>query len=111
MMLRYKLYNPNRFMVPVMLKDKEHGSFTQKNLLPRASMEITGDQVSDSVKNLTSAPRNVLRMTRIEEKKDKPSSSVQKPVQQQAVQQKPAENKPADKNAAKPADKKNGGGK
>ena len=106
-MLKYKLYNPNRFTVPLMLRDKENATFTQVNVLPRTSIDITGDQVSDSVKNLTSPPRNVLRMTRVTEEKKaeqpaKPAASA--PVQEQKPQD---AQKPADKNAKN----KNGGGK
>ena len=103
-MLKYKVYNPNRFTVPLMLKDKENATFTQVNILPRTSIDITGDQVSDSVKNLTSPPRNVLRMTRIaEEKKAAPAA---KPAATTTEKPQDAQ-KPADKNAKN----KNGGGK
>lgn len=52
------LYNPNRFMVPVMLKS-ETTQF-QVNILPHASKEITPDQISDSVVNLTDDSHKVL---------------------------------------------------
>ena len=104
-MLKYKIFNPNRFTVPLMLKDKENATFTQVNILPRTSIDITGDQVSDSVKNLTSPPRNVLRMTRIAE--EKKAASAAKPVIAATAEKPQDAQKPADKNAKN----KNGGGK
>lgn len=53
-----KLYNPNRYSVPVMLKDGD--SLKQVNIMPRRSLEITPEQISDSVANLTSPSRKVL---------------------------------------------------
>ena len=50
--MRYKLTNPNKFLVPVMLK-RENGKYEQKFLEPRTSIEITTDEISDSIKKKT----------------------------------------------------------
>ena len=63
--MRYKLTNPNKFLVPVMLK-RENGKYEQKFLEPRTSIEITTDEISDSIKNLA-GNRNVLRLKAIKD--------------------------------------------
>lgn len=59
--MRYKLTNPNKFLVPIMLKRKS-GEYEQKYLEPRTSIEISTEEISDSIKNLASSPRNILRL-------------------------------------------------
>ena len=57
--MRYKLTNPNKFLVQIMLKRK-NGSYEQKYLEPRTSIEVTAEEISDSIKNLSN--RNILRL-------------------------------------------------
>lgn len=85
--MRYKVFNPNRFMVPVMVKDGE--SFNQINIQPKATVEVDSSQISDSLQNLASEPRNVLRMTRIVEDR--------KPVRKRVLSQQKVFQKDADK--------------
>ena len=85
--MRYKVFNPNRFMVPVMVKDGK--SFNQINIQPKATVEVDSSQISDSLQNLASEPRNVLRMTRIVEDR--------KPVRKRVLPQQKVSHKDADK--------------
>jgi len=65
--MKYTLFNPNKFLVPVMLKQSD-GYLEQKNLAPRESIEISSEQFTDVIKNLVSSPRNILRLKPIDNK-------------------------------------------
>lgn len=69
MLSKLILKNPNRFSVPVMLKDGN--GFKQVNIMPRKSIEITEDQISDSVANLTKPERKILTLTKVVVKEGK----------------------------------------
>lgn len=117
--MRYKVFNPNRFMVPVMVKDGE--SFNQINIQPKATVEVDSSQISDSLQNLASEPRNVLRMTRVVEdrnpvrKRMLPRKTFQKDADKKTETVAPQKVIPVqdktENNGSKEKDKKNGGGK
>lgn len=63
--MRYKLSNPNKFLVPVMIKRK-NGTYEQKYLEPRTSIEIESFEISDAIKNLA-GNRHILRLKAIKD--------------------------------------------
>lgn len=64
--MRYVLFNPNKFLVPVMLKTVTN-ELEQINLQPKASLTITSEQMTDNIKNLTSSRKNILRMKSVKD--------------------------------------------
>jgi hypothetical protein len=57
------IYNPNKYVVPVIIKDDS--KLSQINIFPHRSVEIREDQVTDAVANLTSTSRKVLILKNI----------------------------------------------
>lgn len=64
--MRYLVSNPNKFLVPIVIK-KTNGDLEQANLKPNDSVEITSEQMTDTIKNLTTAPRNILKIKAIKD--------------------------------------------
>ena len=62
--MKYELSNPNKFAVPVFLDDPE-GDFKRIVIPSRQKVVINENQISDIIKNLTSAPRYLLRIRSI----------------------------------------------